>query len=59
MRLFPSVQFESKFAVGDDMLPDGTFVFVARHTRVTYHAYAMGCMESMWGPNCAEFEASG
>jgi hypothetical protein len=36
----------------------GTFVFVARHTRVTYHVYAMGCMESMWGPNCAEFGAS-
>jgi len=53
MRLFPPVQFDSKFAAGDDMLPDGTFV--ARGTRVTYHAYAMGRMESVWGPDCAEF----
>jgi 12-hydroxyjasmonoyl-L-amino acid 12-hydroxylase / fatty acid hydroxylase len=53
MRLFPPVQFDSKFAAGDDTLPDGTFV--ARGTRVTYHAYAMGRMESVWGPDCAEF----
>jgi len=53
MRLFPPVQFDSKFAAGDDTLPDGTFV--ARGIRVTYHAYAMGRMESVWGPDCAEF----
>ncbi|KAL6620327.1 hypothetical protein ACP70R_035466 [Stipagrostis hirtigluma subsp. patula] len=53
MRLFPPVQFDSKFAAGDDTLPDGTFV--AKGTRVTYHAYAMGRMESVWGPDCAEF----
>ena len=53
MRLFPPVQFDSKFASGDDTLPDGTAV--AKGTRVTYHAYAMGRMESVWGPDCAEF----
>ncbi|CAN6354996.1 unnamed protein product [Urochloa humidicola] len=53
MRLFPPVQFDSKFAAGDDTLPDGTFV--ARSTRVTYHAYALGRMDSVWGPDCAEF----
>uniref|UniRef100_A0A0D9V804 Cytochrome P450 n=1 Tax=Leersia perrieri TaxID=77586 RepID=A0A0D9V804_9ORYZ len=53
MRLFPPVQFDSKFAAGDDTLPDGTAV--AKGTRVTYHAYAMGRMESVWGPDCAEF----
>ncbi|CAO2195326.1 unnamed protein product [Urochloa humidicola] len=53
MRLFPPVQFDSKFAAGDDKLPDGTAV--AKGTRVTYHAYAMGRMESVWGPDCAEF----
>ncbi|KAJ1286303.1 hypothetical protein BS78_03G343200 [Paspalum vaginatum] len=53
MRLFPPVQFDSKFAAGDDTLPDGTAV--ARGTRVTYHAYAMGRMESVWGPDCGEF----
>ncbi|GJM88737.1 hypothetical protein PR202_ga05289 [Eleusine coracana subsp. coracana] len=53
MRLFPPVQFDSKFAAGDDVLPDGTPV--ARGARVTYHAYAMGRMESVWGADCAEF----
>jgi 12-hydroxyjasmonoyl-L-amino acid 12-hydroxylase / fatty acid hydroxylase len=53
MRLFPPVQFDSKFAAGDDTLPDGTAV--TKGTRVTYHAYAMGRMESLWGPDCAEF----
>jgi 12-hydroxyjasmonoyl-L-amino acid 12-hydroxylase / fatty acid hydroxylase len=28
---------------------------VTKGTRVTYHAYAMGRMESLWGPDCAEF----
>jgi cytochrome P450 len=53
MRLFPPVQFDSKFAAGDDTLPDGTAV--TKGTRVTYHAYAMGRMESVWGPDCAKF----
>jgi cytochrome P450 len=53
MRLFPPVQFDSKFAAGDDTLPDGTAV--SKGTRVTYHAYAMGRMESVWGSDCAEF----
>ncbi|KAL5202524.1 hypothetical protein ABZP36_013476 [Zizania latifolia] len=53
MRLFPPVQFDSKFAAGEDTLPDGTFV--AKGTRVTYHAYAMGRMESVWGPDYAVF----
>jgi 12-hydroxyjasmonoyl-L-amino acid 12-hydroxylase / fatty acid hydroxylase len=53
MRLFPPVQFDSKFCIGDDMLPDGTNV--TKGTRVTYHAYAMGRMEDVWGPDCNEF----
>ncbi|RAL38224.1 hypothetical protein DM860_018064 [Cuscuta australis] len=53
MRLFPPVQFDSKFCASDDTLPDGTFV--AKGTRVTYHPYAMGRMESVWGPGCREF----
>ncbi|KAL2511105.1 Cytochrome [Abeliophyllum distichum] len=54
MRLFPPVQFDSKFCQEDDILPDGTFV--AKGTRVTYHPYAMGRMERIWGPNCLEFK---
>ncbi|KAL0460076.1 UNVERIFIED_CONTAM: cytochrome [Sesamum latifolium] len=54
MRLFPPVQFDSKFCEEDDVLADGTFV--ARGTRVTYHPYAMGRMERIWGPDCLEFK---
>ncbi|PHT30097.1 Cytochrome 94C1 [Capsicum baccatum] len=54
IRLFPPVQFDSKFCLEDDILPDGTFV--AKGTRVTYHPYAMGRMEGIWGPNCLEFK---
>ncbi|TKY67089.1 fatty acid omega-hydroxylase [Spatholobus suberectus] len=53
MRLFPPIQFDSKYATEDDVLPDGTFV--RKGSRVTYHPYAMGRMESIWGPDCMEF----
>ncbi|KAL2328483.1 hypothetical protein Fmac_021910 [Flemingia macrophylla] len=53
MRLFPPIQFDSKFAREDDVLPDGTFV--RKGSRVTYHPYAMGRMEQIWGPDCMEF----
>ncbi|XP_008790927.3 cytochrome P450 94C1-like [Phoenix dactylifera] len=54
LRLYPPVQIDSKFCVEDDMLPDGTFV--RKGTRVTYHPYAMGRMERIWGPDCEEFK---
>lgn len=54
MRLLPPIQFDSKFASEDDVLPDGTFV--RRGTRVTYHPYAMGRMERLWGPDPLEFK---
>ncbi|CAA6663723.1 unnamed protein product [Spirodela intermedia] len=53
MRVYPPVQFDSRFAVEDDILPDGTFV--RKGTRLTYHAYAMGRMEEIWGEDCLEF----
>ncbi|CAH9109689.1 unnamed protein product [Cuscuta epithymum] len=53
MRLYPPVQFDSKICAADDTLPDGTFV--RKGARVTYHPYAMGRMESIWGPDCREF----
>ncbi|KAJ3677950.1 hypothetical protein LUZ60_001753 [Juncus effusus] len=53
MRLYPPVQFDSKFCIDDDTLPDGTFV--TKGTRVTYHAYAMGRMEDVWDSDCNEF----
>ncbi|KAG7019313.1 Cytochrome P450 94C1, partial [Cucurbita argyrosperma subsp. argyrosperma] len=54
LRLFPPVQFDSKFAEEDDILPDGTFV--QKGTRVTYHPYAMGRMDRIWGPDCLQFK---
>ncbi|KAL6641887.1 hypothetical protein ACP70R_020068 [Stipagrostis hirtigluma subsp. patula] len=47
MRLFPPVQFDSKFCAGDDVLPDGTYV--SGGARVMYHPYAMGRMPRIWG----------
>ncbi|KAF8021827.1 hypothetical protein BT93_G2079 [Corymbia citriodora subsp. variegata] len=54
LRLLPPIQFDSKFALKDDVLPDGTFV--KEGTRVTYHPYAMARMEQIWGPDCTKFE---
>ncbi|MED6151184.1 hypothetical protein PIB30_079989 [Stylosanthes scabra] len=53
MRLYPPVQFDSKFCVEDDVLPDGTKV--KSGTRVTYHPYAMGRLEDLWGEDSMEF----
>ncbi|KAL7617977.1 hypothetical protein Lser_V15G01926 [Lactuca serriola] len=54
MRLFPPIQFNSKFCQQDDTFPDGTFI--KKGTRVTYHPYAMGRMETIWGPDCLTFK---
>lgn len=54
LRLYPPVQMDSKFAKSDDVLPDGTHV--KKGTRVSYHPYAMGRMETIWGPDCLEFK---
>lgn len=54
MRLYPPVQFDSKFCLEDDIFPDGTAV--KKGTRVTYHPYAMGRMENIWGSDCLEFK---
>ncbi|KAK8600467.1 hypothetical protein V6N12_050321 [Hibiscus sabdariffa] len=54
MRLYPPVQSDSKFCKDEDMLPDGSLL--KRGTRVTYHPYAMGRIEEIWGPDCLEFK---
>lgn len=54
MRLYPPVPMDTKEAVDDDVLPDGTVV--KKGTMVTYHVYAMGRMESIWGDDWAEFK---
>ncbi|XP_023729832.1 cytochrome P450 94B3 [Lactuca sativa] len=53
MRLYPPVAWDSKHAVYDDMLPDGTPVKAG--DRVTYFPYGMGRMEKIWGMDRLEF----
>ncbi|XP_004289914.1 PREDICTED: cytochrome P450 94A1-like [Fragaria vesca subsp. vesca] len=53
MRLYPPVPTDSKEAVEEDVLPDGTKV--KKGMTVTYHVYAMGRMEQIWGEDWAEF----
>ncbi|XP_062149599.1 cytochrome P450 94A2-like [Alnus glutinosa] len=54
MRLYPPVAADSKEAVNDDVLPDGTVV--KKGMRVTYIPYAMGRLETLWGSDWAEFK---
>ncbi|KAF8707080.1 hypothetical protein HU200_030310 [Digitaria exilis] len=53
MRMFPPVQFDSKFCAAADVLPDGTYV--SGSARVMYHPYAMGRMPSIWGADHGVF----
>ncbi|KAI8559343.1 hypothetical protein RHMOL_Rhmol04G0165300 [Rhododendron molle] len=54
MRLYPPVPVDTKACLNDDVMPDGTFV--AKEWFVTYHTYAMGRMESIWGSDCCEYK---
>ncbi|GMI70094.1 cytochrome P450, family 94, subfamily D, polypeptide 2 [Hibiscus trionum] len=53
MRLYPPVPVDTKACLNDDILPDGTFI--GKGWFFTYHAYAMGRMEAIWGKNCEEY----
>ncbi|KAJ4892573.1 hypothetical protein Rs2_19367 [Raphanus sativus] len=54
MRLYPPVPWDSKHALTDDRLPDGTAVRAG--DRVTYFPYGMGRMEELWGKDWDEFK---
>ncbi|KAK6935749.1 Cytochrome P450 [Dillenia turbinata] len=53
LRLYPSVPEDFKYAISDDVLPDGTFVPAG--STVTYSIYSVGRMASIWGDDCCEF----
>ncbi|XP_071699995.1 cytochrome P450 94A2-like [Rutidosis leptorrhynchoides] len=53
MRLYPPVAITSKRAAQDDLLPDGTVI--KKGCPITYHVYAMGRSEELWGADWAEF----
>lgn len=54
MRLYPPVAWDSKHALYNDLLPDGTPVRAG--DRVTYFPYGMGRMEALWGKDWFEFK---
>ncbi|KAD3338350.1 hypothetical protein R6Q59_027003 [Mikania micrantha] len=53
MRLYPPVPIDTKAATVDDVFPDGTDV--KKGMVVSYHPYAMGRMETLWGGDYIEF----
>lgn len=53
LRLYPPVPMDRRVCLNNDVLPDGTCM--KRDWFVTYHTYAMGRMESIWGNDCLEF----
>ncbi|XP_059433415.1 cytochrome P450 94A1-like [Corylus avellana] len=54
LRLYPPVATDTKEALNDDILPDGTVV--RKGMRVTYIPYAMGRLERLWGSDWADFK---
>ncbi|KAK1278161.1 Cytochrome P450 94A2 [Acorus gramineus] len=53
MRLYPPVALDTVECRGEDVLPDGTYV--GKGWFVTYSAYVMGRLESIWGKDCLEY----
>ncbi|KAJ7531583.1 hypothetical protein O6H91_14G073800 [Diphasiastrum complanatum] len=54
LRLYPPVPIDIKFAMQDDVWPDGTVI--RKNTNVMYHPYGVGRMESVWGKDCLQFK---
>ncbi len=53
LRLHPSVPIDSKYAINDDVLPDGTLIPAG--AGVSYLIFAMGRSESIWGEDALQF----
>ncbi|KAL3592799.1 hypothetical protein D5086_011439 [Populus alba] len=54
MRLYPPVPVDTKVAMHDDVLPDGTVI--KKGTAVSYHPYVMGRLQMLWGPDWKKFK---
>eukprot|EP01006_Ploeotia_vitrea_P037857 TRINITY_DN66181_c5_g10_i1.p1 TRINITY_DN66181_c5_g10~~TRINITY_DN66181_c5_g10_i1.p1 ORF type:complete len:590 (+),score=271.40 TRINITY_DN66181_c5_g10_i1:116-1885(+) len=54
LRLYPSVPKDMKFAVRDDVLPDGTRIPAGGP--VTYFPWVTARLESVWGADAADFK---
>jgi cytochrome P450 len=53
LRLHPSVPSNQKYALEDDIWPDGTIIKAGYY--VNWSPYAQGRSTKVWGPNAAEF----
>ncbi|KAF0893333.1 hypothetical protein E2562_023964 [Oryza meyeriana var. granulata] len=53
LRLYPSVPFEHKAVVADDVLPSGHEMKAG--DKILVFSYSMGRMEGVWGKDCMEF----
>ncbi|CAI9099454.1 OLC1v1036280C1 [Oldenlandia corymbosa var. corymbosa] len=53
MRLYPPVPVDTKACLQEDVLPDGNYI--GKDWFITYHTYAMGRMEQIWGKDCCEY----
>jgi cytochrome P450 len=54
LRLHPPVPVDSKFAIRNDTLPDGTYI--PAKSLITYQPFAMGHNEEIYGPDTLEFK---
>ncbi|CAA0386825.1 unnamed protein product [Arabidopsis thaliana] len=54
LRLYPPVPVDTMSCAEDNVLPDGTFI--GKDWGISYNAYAMGRMESIWGKDCDRFD---
>lgn len=54
LRLYPSVPVDAKYAIENDVLPDGTFI--EKHTTVSYRPYLFGRSPLLWGPDAGLFK---
>ncbi|KAH8551261.1 cytochrome P450 [Umbelopsis sp. PMI_123] len=54
LRLYPPVPANSKYALGDDIWPDGTVI--RKGDYINWSPYAQGRLESVWGPDAKEFK---
>ncbi|ORX61455.1 cytochrome P450 [Hesseltinella vesiculosa] len=54
LRLYPSVPANQKYALEDDIWPDGTFVKKGHY--VVWNPYAQGRCETVWGPDAKHFK---
>jgi cytochrome P450 len=53
-KLYPSVPFDVKMVVKDDVLLDG--IWIPKMSYVGYLPYVMGKVEQLWGVDCHEFK---